>query len=152
VQFDTEPLRIDGKPTPLESGKEDYFVRWSAAAGIGRFCWSCAIRSRGSAPPGSICPCFPKNPRTESLRVSLSPRGAKNYSVTTDLGPTSKRPAIIRFSRSAFAARRGYPADGLGGAKGSGGRKIRATRSRSMGQLYLFSTLRPEPGEAGSLR
>ena len=152
VEFDTEPLRIDDQPAPLERGaKGEFFVPLVGRGNNQAF----LLELRYSLPASQTrieLPAFPDEPAVQKVFISaflpqeLSLLGYQGpwteeqdwYYAT----PYRRLPAprftdahLMNWVREGVALS-GNPTDTF----------------PTDGQSFVYSTLRPEPGEAGSLR
>jgi hypothetical protein len=152
VEFDTEPLRIDGRPTPLESGaKGEFFVPLIGRGGDRPFLLELRYTLPGVGARVDL-PAFRDEPAVQKVYVSVFL--PEEQEVLGYHGPWTDEQAanehtIFRqshLSRDADARLVSWVREGVATAENPG------DSFPVDGQLYLFSTLRPEAGEAGSLR
>jgi hypothetical protein len=152
VEFDTEPLRINGRPTPLERGAQDEFFVPLAGRSTGE---PFLLELRYALPHGNMqveLPAFADEPAVQKVFVSvflpeelelLGYQGPwtdeQQWQYTS---PVSRVPAprytdagLVNWVREGVALT-GSPTDSF----------------PVDGQAFVFSTLRPEDQAAGSLR
>ena len=151
VEFDTQPLRIDGRPVALEQGSQgEFFVPLVGQNQETAFLLELryVVRDAGLR---LECPSFPNEPATQKVYleaflpkelVLLGWRGPWNDEILWTLNGLSARPSANRSSSSLI----GWVTKGLKVERGA------LESFATDGRQLLFSTLRPLPGPEGSLR
>jgi hypothetical protein len=151
VEFDTQPLHINGRPVPLEQGAgSEFFIPLTAQAQNTPFLVELRYTVRGPKlhfeGPG-----FPQEPATQRVFLSvflpqeltyLGARGAWNDELVWVLRGFSSWPRSNRSQESLYQ----WVSEGLD--SGTEGLASFATDGRHV----LFSTLRPPAGAAGALQ
>ncbi len=152
VEFDTEPVRIDGRPTPLESGaKGEFFVPLVGHGGDTPF----LLELRYTLPKSGIrvdLPVFRDEPAVQKVYVAAFL--PEEQAVLGYHGPwTDEQQKYVHplfgdghSLRNAEIELVSWVREGVSVVDDP------ASSFPVDGQPYLFSTLRPEPGDAGSLR
>lgn len=153
VDFDTQPLRLNGRPVPLEKGGEhEYFVPLTAQAQNEPFLLELRYTSRGSGLPLE-CPTFPQEPASQQLYLAVYLPEELSYLGAT--GPWNDE--LVWYINGFSSVPRGnksnstlynWVAQGLLDQAQQNSLASFATDGRQL----LFSTLRPPPGEKGQLR
>jgi hypothetical protein len=151
VEFDTEPLRIDGRPTPLERGaKDEFFVPLVGRPGDRPF----LLELRYALPGGGArvdLPTFKDEPAVQKVYVSVYlPQEMEMlgfHGPWTDEQQGNSQPYWhgngMRNSDSALVS---WVREGV---------NMAGNPEDSFpvdGKLFVFSTLRPEAGESGGLQ
>ena len=108
VEFDTEPLRIDGRPTPLERGaKDEFFVPLVGRGGDAPFLLELRYTLPGVGARVDL-PAFPEEPAVQKVYVSVFL--PEEQALLGYHGPWTDEQAGLRsldLSASSFAARCG---------------------------------------------
>jgi hypothetical protein len=152
VEFDTDPVRIDGRPVPLERGGQDeFFVPLVGRNPDEPF----VLEIRYTLPQGGTrltCPAFPSEPAVQ--RVFLSAYLPPEWALLGTLGPWTDE-LRWRWNRLAgFEPRARQNDSGLVSWVSAGVSMASnpAETFQTDGRLYLFSTLRPTNPPKGALR
>ncbi len=167
AELDRDPLRINGAPVPLESGDGDaLFVPLAALDANHSFLLELRYTLPGTAAELEL-PEFPDEPAVQ--KVHLCAYLPDDLALLGARGPwTNEQPSWLQRIRNWFdtqlGRRRGENLQAVGrwqyGSRGnvqSDDDLIRqlgrepAGNFQTDGRLYVFSTLRPEAGEAGAL-
>lgn len=153
VDFDTQPLRLNGRPVPLEKGGEhEYFVPLTGQAQNEPFLLELRYISRGSGLPLE-CPTFPQEPAIQQLYLAvylpqelsyLGSTGPWNDELVWYINGFTSTPRGNKSSSVLY----GWVTQGLLDSAQQNGLGSFATDGRQL----LFSTLRPPAGPAGQLR
>ena len=151
VEFDSQPLRLNGRPVSLEQGVPgEYFVPLVGQKPDDAFLLELRYTVRG----GGLrleCPGFPKEPAIQQIYLSvflppeqayLGSRGPWNPELIWEVSGFTMRPRARRNSQSLVH----WVAEGL--SADANGPLNFATDGRHL----LFSTLRPPVGADGALR
>ena len=153
VSFDTQPLRINGRPVPLERGEGgDFFVPLVSQNQDESFLLELryVVSGGGLALQG---PVFPKEPAIQQVYLSvflpdemvyLGRRGPWNAEIVWRLNGFAAKPIARRDRTNAWLLK--WVARNLGLDRDS------LDNFATDGQHLLFSTLRPVPGPEGALR
>ena len=152
VEFDTDPLRIDGRPVALESGQKDqYFVPLNGLPNDRPFLLELRYTLSGSGTRVDL-PAFTDEPAVQKVYVSvflpeeqelLGSHGPWTNEQQTHDGSIFSQ---LRTPRSAESNLVDWVHEGV---------PVTGNPADSFpvdGQPYVFSTLRPAAGAAGSLR
>ncbi|UCF33789.1 MAG: hypothetical protein JSV78_00465, partial [Phycisphaerales bacterium] len=157
VAFDTDPLRVNGRPVPLESGqKNEYFIPLVGQQPDQAF----LLEVRYTVPDGGTrvtFPVFPTDPAAQKTYVCFyCPR---EWALLGSRGPWTDE-LIWRWDDSwpwGFTPYARSGDQGLiqwvsEGVEGAGSYKQAGRTFQTDGKLYIFSTLRPPPPPGGTLR
>ncbi len=150
VEFDTQPLHIDGRPVPLEQGAgNEYHIPLTGQAQNAPFLVELRYTVRGQGLRFE-CPAFPQEPAIQ--RVYLSVFLPQELAYLGSTGPwTDELVWVIRGFTSQPRANRSagdlyrWVSEGLSVDQGA------LASFATDGRHLLYSTLRPPPGEAGAL-